>query len=257
MMSSGHVPVLVVLPGDRTDLLLGKVVRHLAQVLLLVCEREINHVSSSPRDWRGRAHHRLRARRCVRLENRLTGQSISAAKGSGGSAPRARRVRRQCVAMQSALSRLRGPRHGDRALRRRSSDATHLAGGEHLRRDRAGRPARRRERRRAGGAPGGRRRGSRGRAPTGRARARDPPDARRAQSERRRPAAEPPLDARRGDRQTARLIGPQGFARRSRERPPVTAGTIRASSRRFASSLLRATSDARARVSSRSTWRLR
>ena len=35
--------VLVVLPGDRADLLLGEVVRHLAQVLLLVGEREIDH----------------------------------------------------------------------------------------------------------------------------------------------------------------------------------------------------------------------
>src|SRR5690606_22251780 len=35
--------VPVVLPGDRADLLLGEVVRHLAQVLLLVGQREIDH----------------------------------------------------------------------------------------------------------------------------------------------------------------------------------------------------------------------
>ncbi len=40
----GPRAVLVVLPGDRADLLLGEVVRQLAQVLLLVCEREIDHV---------------------------------------------------------------------------------------------------------------------------------------------------------------------------------------------------------------------
>src|SRR5207248_2467348 len=38
--------VLVVLPCDRADLVLGEVVRHLAHVLLLVGEREINHLAT-------------------------------------------------------------------------------------------------------------------------------------------------------------------------------------------------------------------
>ncbi len=45
----GPGAVLVVLPSDGTDLLLGEVVRHVAQVLLLVGEREVDHVlSGSP-----------------------------------------------------------------------------------------------------------------------------------------------------------------------------------------------------------------
>ena len=36
-------PVLVVLPGDGADLLLGEVVRHVAQRLLLVGQREVDH----------------------------------------------------------------------------------------------------------------------------------------------------------------------------------------------------------------------
>ena len=37
--------VLVVLPGDLADLLLGEVVRQLAQILLLVGQGEVNHCS--------------------------------------------------------------------------------------------------------------------------------------------------------------------------------------------------------------------
>jgi hypothetical protein len=39
----GPRSVAVVLPGDGTDLLLGELVRHLAQRLLFVGEREIDH----------------------------------------------------------------------------------------------------------------------------------------------------------------------------------------------------------------------
>ena len=40
--------VAVVVPGDLADLLLGEVVRELAQVLLLVGQREVNHCSGAP-----------------------------------------------------------------------------------------------------------------------------------------------------------------------------------------------------------------
>ena len=43
----GPVAVLVVLPGDGADLLAGEVVRHLAQRLLLVGQREIDHCAFS------------------------------------------------------------------------------------------------------------------------------------------------------------------------------------------------------------------
>jgi hypothetical protein len=39
--------VLVVVPGDGPDLLLGEVVRQLAKVLLLVGKREVNHCFAS------------------------------------------------------------------------------------------------------------------------------------------------------------------------------------------------------------------
>ena len=45
LLRQGGVPV--VLPRDRADLLLGEVVRQLAQVFLLVGEREVNHVKVS------------------------------------------------------------------------------------------------------------------------------------------------------------------------------------------------------------------
>ncbi len=47
----GPRAVAVVLPGDGTDLLLGEVVRHLAQRLLLVGKREVHHGFSSQIDW--------------------------------------------------------------------------------------------------------------------------------------------------------------------------------------------------------------
>ena len=43
MISWGQVPSLVVLPGDGANLLLGEVVRHLAQRLLLIGQREVDH----------------------------------------------------------------------------------------------------------------------------------------------------------------------------------------------------------------------
>jgi len=43
----GPGPVAVIVPGDRPDLLLGEVVRHLAHAPLLVSEREINHLGLS------------------------------------------------------------------------------------------------------------------------------------------------------------------------------------------------------------------
>ena len=56
--------VLVVLPGDGTDLLRREVVRHLAQRLLLVGQREIDHVVGSS------------------IRARLTGQSMLAGDGT-------------------------------------------------------------------------------------------------------------------------------------------------------------------------------
>jgi hypothetical protein len=52
MMSCGQVPSLSYSHATGTDLLLGEVVRHVAQVLLLVGEREVDHVVlTSP--WKG------------------------------------------------------------------------------------------------------------------------------------------------------------------------------------------------------------
>ena len=244
--SCGPGAVLVVLPGDGADLLLREVVRQLAQVLLLVGQREVDHLKVL-----------LEKQECAQRRERVPGvRAMRAIDWSVKDYPR-KRSRRTAAASSATWT----VRHNGHACRTRSRScwswcssgpwsprSGRLGAARGLRADRPRRPVA--QRRRPTGRPPSRRRRCAGR----RARGRDPPDARGAQRAPRRararrpptsrpssprccagraPAADPALVGR-GPRprhrpQRAARAGGQGAAgRRGRSRPPAARAELSA-----------------------------
>ena len=229
--------VLVVLPGDGADLFLGEVVRHLAQVLLLVGEREIDHsLLSRLRRLTGQSTSRL-------AEERRAGNRLSRVSSRGRDGRLSRTYNRS---MQSAFPIVV---FGTVALSVVMSIVLPaLQQRQHVRPDRLGRAPRRGRGCPGGGSPFGLTGGDYDTIASPdckrRARAGNPPDAARAQRTARAPRRARPGRRRRGRPADGR-------------RSPRAADTTRGSPKRSASWWSRATNAANARASSRSTSRPR